>query len=310
MTENIEAAKTQLVEQGYALIKGILNDTEVAAVRDAMEELWERERRRPYDPGDGPSLPDDAAIEKYISESYSTASAQEIARVMRRIRYTRAQNYNTPWPVPPDEVMKLFWHRPLYEQNEKTQYSNQLPVKGQVFEKLAEHPTVLKLARSVLGDDCVLSDMGGNRIGAQTTGGPWHVDVPLGQLPEPLPDFPLSTQNVFMIDDFLPENGATRVVPGSHLRRTKPAWANKAMEDEVILTAPAGSMAIWLSSTWHRVGTNTTDRPRRAILCYYSRAWIKSYSDCRPMVTPEMAERFSPTLRYLLGFSAQSICRG
>ncbi len=309
-TENVETAKSQLALQGYALIEGVLDNREVEALRDVMEEIFEHERQNPYDPGDGQALPDDDVMEKYIRESYSTTSKQELARVMRLIRHTREENHHTPWPVPPDQVMKLFWHRPQFEHDDKTQFVNHLPVKGRLFEKLAEHPTVLALARSVLGNDCVLSEMGGNKIGPQTSGGPWHVDVPLGQLPEPLPDFPLSTQNVFMLDDFVPENGATRLVPASHLRRKKPTWANKAMDDEVVMAAPAGSMAIWLSNTWHRVGPNTTNRPRRAILSYYTRCWIKPFADSRSMVTPEMAQRFSPTLRYLLGFSAHGICRG
>ena len=44
------------------------------------------------------------------------------------------------------------------------------------------------------------------------------------ELPEPLPDFPLTTQNIFLLDDFTTENGATQVVPGSHKTRKKPEW--------------------------------------------------------------------------------------
>ena len=163
--------------------------------------------------------------------------------------------------------------------------------------------------RGVLGDDCVLSDISVNSIGPHTEGAAWHVDAPLGQLPEPLPEFPLTLQNVWMLDDFTAENGATRVVPGSHKRRRRPAWAGGRMEDEVILTAPAGSMAVWLSNTWHRVGPNSTDYPRRAILCYYDRSWIKPFSDYRTSIPRELLERYSPTLRYLLGFSANGLVR-
>jgi ectoine hydroxylase-related dioxygenase (phytanoyl-CoA dioxygenase family) len=87
---------------------------------------------------------------------------------------------------------------------------------------LIEHPAVLGLARATLGEDCILSDCSATSVGAHTDGGSWHVDVPLGQLPEPLPDFPLTTQNVWMLDDFTERNGATRVVPGSHRTRRKP----------------------------------------------------------------------------------------
>ena len=55
----------------------------------------------------------------------------------------------------------------------------------------------------------MLSDVGGNSLGPGTPGGAWHVDAPLGQLPEPLPDFVLTTQNIWMVEDFTPDNGAS-----------------------------------------------------------------------------------------------------
>jgi ectoine hydroxylase-related dioxygenase (phytanoyl-CoA dioxygenase family) len=112
------------------------------------------------------------------------------------------------------------------------------------------------------------------------------------------------------LDDFTANNGATRVVPGSHLSRRKPQWSGGAMEGEITLTAPAGSVAIWLSNTWHRSGPNMTDQPRRAILSYYCRSWIKPFSDFPAGIPPTKARSFSPTLRYLLGYSARGPVRG
>ena len=51
---------------------------------------------------------------------------------------------------------------------------------------------------------------------------------------------------------------------GSHLTRKKPAWTyGEKMEGEVSVVGPAGSMAVWLSSTWHKPGRNDTDTARR-----------------------------------------------
>jgi ectoine hydroxylase-related dioxygenase (phytanoyl-CoA dioxygenase family) len=136
------------------------------------------------------------------------------------------------------------------------------------------------------------------------------VDAPAGQLPEPLPDFTLTLQNAWMLDDFTRENGATRIVPGSHKFRKKPEWGRQSQQAEIILTAPAGSVAIWLSNTWHRAGPNSTDHHRRAILCYYCRSWVKPFCDFVASTPREKAQHFSPTLRYLLGFSANAVVRG
>ena len=166
------------------------------------------------------------------------------------------------------------------------------------------------MVRAILGDDCVLADCSATSIGAHTDeGGAWHVDVPLGQLPEPLPDFPLTIQNAWMLDAFTTCNGATQIVPDSHRTRRKPEWSGQ-QENGKILTGPAGSVAIWLSNTWHRSGPNATDNPRRAILCYYSRSWLKPFTDFTSCLDPTIAQTFSPELRYLLGFSANAPVRG
>ena len=72
----------------------------------------------------------------------------------------------------------------------------------------------------------------------------------------------------------------------------------------MIVNAPAGSVVMWMSNTWHRSGPNETDHPRRTILCYYSRSWIKPFTDYCTGMTADMAGRFSPTLRYMLGCGA------
>jgi ectoine hydroxylase-related dioxygenase (phytanoyl-CoA dioxygenase family) len=298
-----------LNENGYAVIENVLSQAEVTELRQAVDARMEQERADPFDPEDGSSDPQDAALESYMAESYNVSKA-ELGRLLRRIQHTRAQNENTPWPVDPAEVNKAFLHLPTLFDQDVSQRIWHLLTKGEAFPPLVEHPTALEVIRRILGPDCVLSDCSATSIGAHTDGGAWHVDVPLGQLPEPLPDFPLTTQNVWMLDDFTEENGATRVVKGSHKTRKKPRWEEGEIPEETILTAPAGSLAIWLSNTWHRSGPNFTDNPRRAILCYYCRSWVKPFADMRATVSPELLEQCSPTVRYLMGFSANCPVRG
>ncbi len=297
----------ELSDQGYTVIEGMLGESELEEVRAALEQAAEQDRKNPFDPGETETLDGDAAIEAFLAESYSI-SKQELRRIMRQIRHTRAQNYGTPWPLPIAEVPRNFVQLANFTED-GTQYVRNLPVKNELFLKLMEDARVLALTRSVLGDDCILSDLSANILGPHTAGQSWHVDAPLQQLPDPLPEFALTTQSVWMIDDFTHENGATRLVPGSHRKRRKPTWVNEVMEDEISLEAPAGSLAIWSSNTWHRAGANTTDRCRRAVLGYYARSWVKPFTDYRPSITSEMAERMSPTARYLLGFSSNAVPR-
>ena len=306
---DVETVIEKLDLDGYTVIEGLLDPDELAVLRTAMETQFKRQRTAPYDPGDGPSHADDEAIETYVREMYSTAPASELDRVLRLMRYNRAKNHGTPWPVPIERVLKNFLPRPEIEGHGSTVYASSVPPTEPIFARLLEDPLLLQLARSVLGDDCVLSDMTFNSIGPHTDNGAWHVDIPLGQLPEPLPELPLTLQSIWMVDDFTLENGATRVVPGSHKSRKKPQWKQGEMDGEVAITGSAGAMALWYSSLWHKPGQNITDTPRRAAICYFCRSWVKPYSDFRPLISAAQAEKMSPTLRYLLGFSSNAIVR-
>jgi ectoine hydroxylase-related dioxygenase (phytanoyl-CoA dioxygenase family) len=311
MSTSLETTLEHLRTHGYAVLENVLPTAAVESLRAQCDDVAAKEQTAPFGdevPGDTNSGSDDAAIATYLADNYSVSDA-ELARLMQRIRHTRATQLQTPWPVEISDVNKLFLHLPTLFDNDRSQRIWNMLNKV-AAEQLMEHPIVLNIVRDVLGQDCILSDCSATSIGAHTDGGAWHVDVPLGQLPEPLPDFPLTTQNAWMLDDFTADNGATRVVPGSHLTRRKPSWKEDRAEGEITLTAPAGSVAIWLSNTWHRSGPNLTDAPRRAILVYYCRSWIKPFNDFQSGFSPEKAASFSPTLRYLLGYSATPPVRG
>lgn len=299
----------QLSREGYVVLESLLDRPELEELQFDIDDLLAREREEPFDPGDGPPATEDAEIESFLAESY-LLSMEELARTMRRIRHTRAQNYNTPWPVGPGQINKTFLHIPLLMDNDRTQYVRNLPAKTKWVDRLVEHPVIHGVARRLLGDDCVLGDVSATSIGPGTEGGPWHLDNPLTQMPEPLPDFPIGFQVGWMINPFTQENGATRVVPRSHLTRRRPDWKKGDRENELALTGPAGSAAIWIGGTWHRAGPNTTDKPRRAVISFYQCSWIKPFSEYRSCITPQRAARMSPAVRYLYGFSAYGPVRG
>jgi ectoine hydroxylase-related dioxygenase (phytanoyl-CoA dioxygenase family) len=74
---------------------------------------------------------------------------------------------------------------------------------------------------------------------------------------------------LWMLDDFTPENGATRVVPGSHRIKRPPAknfsqpLANH--RDEKIIVARAGSVLMFNGYLWHSGRRNNSNGPRRAV---------------------------------------------
>ena len=306
---NLQAAVAHLLEDGYLIVQGLIGASELTSVIADIEAIFDAERESPFDPGDGPSTTDDQQLTDYYQRSYTSDSA-EVDRLVRRVRYDRHLNLDTPWPVPVSEINKAFLHVPSTFDDGRSRRIWNLPQKLRDCGRFIENQTLLALIRPVLGQDCVLSDISATSIGPHTSGGAWHVDSPFTQLPDPLPEMPLSVQNAWLLDEFTAHNGATRLVPGSHEWRRKPEWGSDKVDGEIVVEAPAGSLAMWLSNTWHRSGPNSTDAPRRALLGYYSRSWVKPFSDYTRTLSPEVARGYSPTARYLLGYSAYAPRRG
>lgn len=302
---DIPSLKQKLAEDGYAVIENVMTPDELALARERVAEWMERERAGGYPLPDEAPHDDDAEIEAFYRKHYTVSDA-EAKRMVARVHQYRRDNAGTRWPVPISKVSKNFLHLPTLFDQDRSQRVWNLVCKAPDLAGLIEHPVLLPLVRHVLNDDCVLHDFQSTSIGPQTGGGAWHVDAPLGQIPEPLPEFPMMLQNVWMLDDFTADNGATRVLPGSHKLRRRPTWGEGPLEDEVTLTAPAGSIAMWLSNTWHRSGPNATGAPRRAILCNYGVSWLRGFCDFTSTFPSERVPALSDTQRYLLGWAARA----
>ena len=76
-----------------------------------------------------------------------------------------------------------------------------------------------------------------------------------------------------MIDDFTPDNGSTRLVPGTHRARCPPpkSFADPASRhpDQVVVTAPAGSVVVFNGHLWHGGTCNRGGDHRRAVQCSF-----------------------------------------
>jgi ectoine hydroxylase-related dioxygenase (phytanoyl-CoA dioxygenase family) len=129
---------------------------------------------------------------------------------------------------------------------------------------LREHPVVLEAARHVLGDAFAVTQLHGRNplpgYGQQGL----HSDAMPRASVEP---FEILTA-LWMIDDFTVENGATRVVPGTHrITSAIPKSYAQPMAkhpNERIITGTAGSVLVMNGHTWHAGRKNESQGPRRA----------------------------------------------
>ena len=168
--------------------------------------------------------------------------------------------------------------------------------KGEIFEKVIETPRVLECIEAVLGPDFKLSSLNirsANPHGKSAQ--PLHVDS--GELPDYRGN--AVCNSVWMLDDFTEQNGALRVVPGSHKWMRLPEPGAK-VEGEMLVTGRAGTVVVMNAHVWHGGTENRTDRQRRAMHVYYTRGDKPQQQYQKRLVRPEVQERLSPLGRKLL----------
>ena len=191
----------------------------------------------------------------------------------------------------------------------KGQHVRWLVNKGREFEKLVAHPKVVPYFEHLLGEDYTLSTLTSNLIYPGAPDNPFHVDNALGAMPEPLPSFPLYVNSLWLLDDFTPENGGTRFVPGSHRSLKKPPAPEDPQAlyhpDEIRLSAPKGSVFLFNGAVWHATGANITDEARICLICFCCRSFLKPMFDFVQHIEPEVVERATPEMRRIYGFDSR-----
>ena len=173
--------------------------------------------------------------------------------------------------------------------------------KGQVFREAIVRKEILGLVTSVLGQNFKLASLNVRSANPESESvQPFHVDMGL------LPDSKgYSTCNcVWMLDDFTVENGALRVIPGSHRWGKRPQDALPDVyahhPQEVLVTGRAGTVVVMNAHAWHGGTANHTKRERRALHSFYVRHDIPQQQYQKKLLRPETQAALSLELRRLL----------
>ncbi len=173
--------------------------------------------------------------------------------------------------------------------------------KGEVFRRAIALPRVLECVRHVLGPDIKLSSLNARSADPNSdVGQPLHVDM--GAIPDDAGNWVCNT--VWMLDDFTRENGPTRMIPGSHRWGQRPqdvlADPMAPHSDEILLTGPAGSIAVMNAHMWHGGTANRTQAPRLAMHAFYCRRDKPQQQYQKKLLRPEVQASLTPDLRDLL----------
>jgi ectoine hydroxylase-related dioxygenase (phytanoyl-CoA dioxygenase family) len=114
---------------------------------------------------------------------------------------------------------------------------------------------------------------------------------------------------VWLIDEFTEDNGATRIVPGSHLSGISPSAdllngqprdLNAPVEGEIKVIGSAGSCFVYNAHSWHGGTQNCTNKLRRAQHAFFSRSNRPSSTDVPAVINKELYERLGRAERAVL----------
>jgi ectoine hydroxylase-related dioxygenase (phytanoyl-CoA dioxygenase family) len=191
--------------------------------------------------------------------------------------------------------------------------------KGRTFADLACHPLALAFAEADLGRECLLSACLAINLHPGETVQPWHYDDGHYRLPRPRASLGVSA--FWAIDETTEENGATEIIPGSHVwpEHELPGSSNVtsftttqfneqahdpgARADSIKVTMKPGSLMLAKGTLWHRGGANRSDKTRMIITPQYCPGWTRQLENMALSVPPAIAATLPKRAQELIGYS-------
>ena len=170
----------------------------------------------------------------------------------------------------------------------------------EVFDASWRHPRVFEAVRHLLGDDCRLTGL--DSRGLRPGHGQQALHVDWGGQGQPGVWY--LCHAICALVDFTADNGATRVVPGSH----RNPWMLKGVRDprqphpeQRQLLGPAGTIFLLNVHCAHSAVHNASDEPRMALFAHFSRRDSPLLA-LNPVsgLAPETLSRFDDETRAIL----------
>ncbi len=187
---------------------------------------------------------------------------------------------------------------------ERTKHVSALAAVSRTFAtEVMIHPLYLGVCDAILRPSCARYQL---NLGHLLARGPraeaqyLHRDEDVWNLvPRPHPELQLAS--LVALVDFTAENGATRIAPGSHLwdRSRFPSGGELAQA-----VMPAGSVVVYLGSTIHGGGANTTAGEwRRGVHLSYTLGWLRTEENNYLAVPPTVARELPRLCQEILGYA-------
>ena len=180
----------------------------------------------------------------------------------------------------------------------KTQRVYNILAKSRTFDDLIEHPRLLALMDHLFAPNYLLSQAQLINILPGENAQPLHHDDGFYRVARPRPA--LGVAAIWAIDDFTAENGATEVIPKSHL------WGpdrTPERKDTIPCVMPAGSAVFFLGTLVHSGGSNHSAKSRLAFTNQYCEPWLRTQENFFLEIPKKTVRTLRPTMQSLLGYS-------
>jgi ectoine hydroxylase-related dioxygenase (phytanoyl-CoA dioxygenase family) len=184
-------------------------------------------------------------------------------------------------------------------------------MRGVAHHLLGEDDAMADLVRALPLDAQIRHHFGGPYV-LNSFGGLMHLDGPAADYTHAhrfhrdvrtyAGDFKLMVNLLLMLDDFSIDNGATRVLPGSHRIAERPPEDHFAAH-AVHVTGRAGTALLFDSNLWHAASPNRNGEPRRALTLTFTRPLVKPQMDYPRLVGDGFSD--DPRVREVLGFRSR-----
>ena len=189
--------------------------------------------------------------------------------------------------------------RELLPPDRTTVRSHNLLAKTRAVDDVVGDLRLLALVQGVLQDRCqvsaaVLFDL---LPGAKAQ--PLHQDDTLWPIPRPHRPFLMNA--VIAVEDFTKANGATHLVPYSHLWHDQKVRQPPEVET-VQMEMKAGAMVAWTGAMWHGGGANTTQESRMALNLNFNLAFLRQQENQYIGVPREEVAKMPRRLQRVLGY--------
>jgi ectoine hydroxylase-related dioxygenase (phytanoyl-CoA dioxygenase family) len=182
-----------------------------------------------------------------------------------------------------------------------------LVARGKVYEEVAGDPRLLAILSAFLKPNFLLSASHAICIYPGEVAQSLHTDDAFYLVPRPRPALAVSV--IGAIDPFTAENGATRLIPGSHKWGPDEVLAvreGRKAAKPIPLEMPAGAIAVFPGTVVHGAGANNSGKPRLAYTNQYCEPWLRTQENFYLAVPRERVAAMAPEVQSLLGYSITS----